>query len=128
MKSVFSVLLALLCLLTAGCSLLPDTSDGSSADGGATTTTTTATSAFISEARAVEIAEQHWSIRSGDRAPETGFIMTVTVMESPTADNPVYRMAFQWLVEVDGQPSNYSLLDTVRIDAKTGEIINPEAG
>lgn len=80
---------------------------------------------FISEERAIEIAAKYWNIQPGDRDPDTGFMMSIHVMESPTQENAKYRMALRWLVEVNGEPANYSTLDTINVDAVTGEILPP---
>lgn len=80
---------------------------------------------FISEERAIELAAKYWKIQPGDRDPDTGFMMSIHVMESPTQENAKYRMALRWLVEVNGEPANYSTLDTVNVDAVTGEILPP---
>lgn len=129
------VFLVAFCLLLTGCSLLPDTSGGgedvvtttTTTTITTTTTTTTTSSAFISEERALEIASSHWKIKSGDRDPKTGFMMTISPMELPTANNPEYRIALRWLVEVDGQVSHPSMLDSIRINAYTGDIVDPAA-
>ena len=86
-------------------------------------TTTTTAPAFISQEQAVEIAEQYWDIRTGDRDPGTGFMMTVGPMVLPTAETPEYVIALRWLVEVDGQPSHFSMVDSIRIDAVSGEVL-----
>lgn len=88
-----------------------------------TTTVTTTTPVFITEEQAVAIAEQHWGIHNGDVAPETGFMMTISPLELPTADNPIYHIALRWLVEVDGQASHFSMVDSIRIDAVSGEVL-----
>ena len=56
-----------------------------------------------------------------------GFMMTISPMELPTANNPEYRIALRWLVEVDGQVSHSSMLDSIRINAYTGDIVDPAA-
>lgn len=89
------------------------------------TTTTTTAAVFITEKKAVSIAEQYWGVKNGDIDPEMGFKMAIVPMESPTADNPTYRIALRWLVvDDDGQPSHYSTLDFVRIDAITGKVLS----
>ena len=140
MRKWLCIGVSLLFLLTAGCALLPNGEESSTpATTTTTTTTTTATTTttttattttttaaqFITEAQAVAIAEQYWNIRTGDRDPKTGFMMTVSPMELPTADNPEYRIALRWLVEVDGQVSHPSMLDSIRINAYTGDIVDP---
>lgn len=143
MRKWLCIGVSLLFLLTAGCTLLPNGEESSApATTTSTTTTTTTTTAtttttttaatttttaaqFITEAQAVAIVEQYWNIRTGDRDPKTGFMMTVSPMELPTADHPEYRIALRWLVEVDGQVSHPSMLDSIRINAYTGDIVDP---
>ena len=91
-----------------------------------TTTTTTTAPAFITEDAAVAIAEQYWNIRTGDRDPETGFMMTVGPMVLPTADTPEYIIALRWLVEDEnGQVTHSSMLDRITINAYTGDVVDP---
>ena len=136
---------SLLFLLTAGCALLPNGEESSATTTttsttsttittttttttttATTTTTTTTAPVFITEAQAVAIAEQYWNIRTGDRDPKTGFMMTVSPMELPTADNPEYRIALRWLVEDEnGQVTHSSMLDRITINAYTGDIVDP---
>lgn len=80
---------------------------------------------FITETRAIEIASAHWEIQSGDKDPETGYVMSIMAWETPTREEPYYRMALRWLVETEGGTGNYSTKDTVYIDAVTEEIIEP---
>lgn len=80
---------------------------------------------FISKEQAIEIASKYWKIQPGDRDPDTGFVLSIHVMEEPTQENAKYRMALRWLVEVDGQPANYSTLDIINVDAITGEVLPP---
>lgn len=139
MKKRLCGLLALVCLLSAGCTAAPHTDSDAPATTttttttAATTTTTTTTAAttttttartWIGEDRALAIAEQHWGIRSGDRDPKTGYLMTLMVRQTPTEETPEYRIVLQWLVEVDGQPSHQSMVDDVRIDAYSGEVLS----
>lgn len=137
MKKRLCGLLALACLLSAGCTAAPHTDSASptttttatttaatTTTTTAATTTTTAARTWISEDRALAIAEQHWGIRSGDRDPKTGYLMTLMVRQTPTEETPEYRIVLQWLVEVDGQPSHQSMVDDVRIDAYSGEVLS----
>ncbi len=73
----------------------------------------------ISLDEALEIASAHWGIRSGDIDPDTGFRFSL-IPKSSGAD--YYRISLSWLVE----NTNYSTLDTIVIDALTGEIVAPE--
>lgn len=84
---------------------------------------TPTTAAFISKERAIEVASAYWKVQPGDRAEETGFLLSIAVFEEPTEENPRYRMALRWLVEDEnGEPSHYSTLDTIYIDAVTEEV------
>lgn len=81
---------------------------------------------FISEQKALEIASDHWGIRSGDRDPDTGFMMSISIPVLPTEESPHYEVTLRWYVEnEEGQVMNASLLDFIYIDAVTGEIIEP---
>lgn len=126
MKKALSILLMLLFLLTAGCSLLPDTSDSGSDDVVTTTTTTTTTTAsdattFITEEKAVELASDYWGVRPGDRDPDTGFLFSIMVFDTPTEENPQYKVALRWLVN----DSHFSTVDQVLVNAVTGEVYYP---
>ena len=91
-----------------------------------TMTTTTTAPAFITEDAAVAIAEQYWNIRTGDRDPETGFMMTIGPMVLPTAETPEYIIALRWLVEDEnGQVTHSSMLDRITINAYTGDVVDP---
>ncbi|MBE6807210.1 MAG: hypothetical protein E7527_04270 [Ruminococcaceae bacterium] len=81
-----------------------------------------ASNEYITETRAIEIASAYWDIQPGDKDPDTGYVMSVHAMETPTEKNPYYRMALRWLVEVDGGTGNFSTLDTIYIHAVTEEI------
>ena len=109
-----------LCLLLAGC--------GAQAAGGgdtaATTTTAANASPYISEEQALAAAEAHFSIKAGTEDEQTGFLISYMVMQGPTEELPRYKVAMRWLVEVNGTPSNWSTLDIVEIDAKTGAVVS----
>lgn len=116
MKKMVSLLaIALcLCLLLVGC--------GADAD-----TTETPDAGFISETKAIEIAEKHFGIKNETRDDQTGYLITYAVIQAPTDEVPQYQVALQWLVEVDGQPSHQSRLDTVTIDAVSGNVVTDPA-
>lgn len=129
------VLLVVFCLLLTGCSLLPDTSGNSGEDAVTTTTTTTTTTtnttattttspAFISEDRAMEIAADYWNFEYGDRDPDTGFLMTIMLFDTPTAEAPQYEAVLKWLVTNDENDAagHWSTVDWIWIDAITEEI------
>ena len=109
-----------LCLLLAGC--------GAKAKGvDDTETPTTTAKGLISEEEAIAIAEQHFGIKNGSRDDKTGYLIAYRVLTAATEDNPVYHIGLQWLVEVEGVDSHWSMLDTVKIDAIHGGIqIQPE--
>ena len=155
MKKWLCLVIGAFFLLTVGCSALPedvpdDTPTTASTTTAATTTITTTTTmttttttteittttttevitttapAFITEDAAMAIAEQHWNIRTGDRDPETGFMMTISPMVLPTADTPEYIIALRWLVEDEnGQVTHSSMLDRITINAYTGDVVDP---
>ena len=109
-----------LCLLLAGC--------GAKAKGvDDTETPTTTAKGLISEEEAIAIAEQHFGIKNGSRDDKTGYLIAYRVLTAATETNPVYHIGLQWLVEVEGVDSHWSMLDTVKIEAIHGGIqIQPE--
>ena len=149
MKKWLCLVIGALFLLTVGCAALPEDAPGDTPISTTTTTTTTAAPtttttatttttttteattttaapAFISQEKAVEIAEQYWGIRTGDRDPGTGFMMTVGPMVLPTAETPEYVIALRWLVEDEnGQVTHSSMVDRITINAYTGDIVDP---
>lgn len=71
----------------------------------------------ISFDEALAIASEHWDVKNGDIAEETGFPMAITPVHS---DNPtVYKLALKWLVE----NHHYSTIEIIEIDAFTGEVL-----
>ncbi len=74
-------------------------------------------SSKITEEEAIEIASQHWGIKSGDKDEATGFPFLIMPVDS---SNDNITIALKWLV--DNQ--NYSTVDTVEIDLYTGKIVN----
>lgn len=109
-----------LCLLLSGC--------GAKAKGfDDTQSATTTTKGLISEEEAIAIAEQHFGIKNGSRDDKTGYLIAYRVLTAATETNPVYHIGLQWLVEVEGEDSHWSMLDTVKIEAIHGGIqIQPE--
>ncbi len=71
----------------------------------------------ISEDEAIEIASQHWGIKSGDKDEATGFPFLIMPVDS---SNDNITIALKWLVE----NNHYSTVDSVEIDPFTGEIVN----
>ncbi|MBQ7088258.1 MAG: hypothetical protein IJN04_01250 [Clostridia bacterium] len=110
----FSVVVLCLCLLLSACSAAaydnptpaPDAEDNG----------------FISEEEAIAVAEQHFGIKNGSVDDKTGYPMAYRVTQSPTAELPIYKVALQWQVTVDGEASHWSTLDTVEIEAVHGGI------
>ena len=149
MKKWLSIVLtALLCVALVGCAEQEKPADSTSttsapaaASSAASTTSTaskpaapshttqpTVSPIFITEEDALGIAALHFGIEPGTIAPETGYVMSYRVLQSPTEDDPRYKVALQWLVMVDGQPSHQSVLDFVYIDAYHGQVIEANEG
>ena len=88
-------------------------------------TTATNANTYISEQQALSIAAAYWGITLGERDPETGYEMTVSVQQTPTAEAPHYCIVRQVMVPsaagaaIDKRSSLY-------VDAVTGEVILPE--
>lgn len=76
---------------------------------------------YISEKEAMEIARRFWEVEPGEIDSETGFPLAVECVQTPEDGEPVYRMSLRWLVE----NSHWSTLDTLTIDAVTGETSQP---
>ena len=141
MKKWLSIaLVAVLCLLLAGCGVDEPVTENAVTTTAATTTTTTATTTtitttataatstvtqdfLISEAEALELVQQHLGIYNGDHDPQTGFLMSWMLEESPTVEKPLYVFILRWLVETDGEPSHFSTINWLSVDAYTGTII-----
>ena len=75
----------------------------------------------ISEEEAIEIAEDFLKIEGGTKDDKTGFLFSYFVFETPTEENPRYKIALRWLV----MDSHYSTVDEVYVDANTGECSYP---
>ena len=114
------ILLVVFCLVLSGCSLLPDTSDDNGEN--STPTTTTDASPFITEEQAIAVAAQYFGIEPGTVDNDTGFVMSYRSLYPLDEENPYYVIALQWLVTIDGEPSHQSMLDSVVVDAVTGEV------
>lgn len=118
------ILLALVVCLTAvmaGCGK-QDAADGDTAPTTTQNPNVPTKAKFISEDEAMAKAATHWNIRPGDRDPDNGYVFSLMTVETPTNDQPTYRVILRWLVEEEGEPSHYSTVDTVQIDAVTGEV------
>ena len=116
MKKMLSLtaLALCLCLLMAGCGAQAADGDDTAANA----------SPYISEEQALAAAEAHFGIKAGTEDAQTGFLISYMVMQGPTEELPRYKVAMRWLVEVNGTPSNWSTLDIVEIDAKTGAVVS----
>ena len=73
----------------------------------------------ITEEEALEIASQHWGIKSGDKDEETGFTFLIMPVES---SNDNFAIALKWLVD----NHHYSTVDSIEIDPYTGRIVNTD--
>ena len=71
----------------------------------------------ITEEEALEIASQHWGIKSGDKDEETGFTFLIMPVES---SNDNFAIDLKWLVD----NHHYSTVDSIEIDPYTGKIVN----
>lgn len=71
----------------------------------------------ITEEEALEIASQHWGIKSGDKDEETGFTFLIMPVES---SNDNFAIVLKWLVD----NHHYSTVDSIEIDPYTGKIVN----
>ena len=111
MKKWLCFLLAALFLLTVGC--------GAAADDGDTATTT---KGRLTKDDAIAAAEEFWGLHSGDRDPDTGYMLSVIVTDFPSDDDPYFRVVLRWMVEIDGEPDHPSQLDVVLVHADTGEV------
>ena len=111
---LFPLLALCLCLLFSACSAAAHTND--------TAAPTPTDDGFISEAEAIAAAEQHFGIQNGSVDQQTGFLMGYRITQTPTTKMPVYKVALQWQVTVNGEVSHWSMLDTVEIDAIHGGI------
>lgn len=119
------VLIALLCVTLIGCGKKEDKSAKK---------TTASTSAFIGEAEAIAAAEKHFGVKNGSVDKESGNEIALRVVVSATDGSPTYLVALQHFVENSGEnngeeeilgDSYWITKDTVRIDAKTGEVEKP---
>lgn len=105
MKKLFGVMIALVIFLSACATVSIDE-----------------TNTFdISEKRALEIATEYWQVEDGDVDKDTGFLIDIVIIKTPTASLPQYTVALKWLVEGE----NWSTVDEIKIDATTGECIVP---
>lgn len=71
---------------------------------------------WITEEKAIELASDYWDVEAGETDNETGFLLSIMVMEYPTEKNPTYKTALR--AHVEGHVTTY---DIILIDAVTGE-------
>ncbi len=121
MKKILAILsaLVLLTLSLCGCAVLTTKSEKASipSDSSSPSNEIAAETLKITEQEAIEIASQHWGIKSGDTDEATGFPFLVMPVVS---SNDNIKIALKWLVA----NQNYSTVDMVEIDPYTGKIIN----
>ena len=113
MQKWLCLLLVVFCLVIAGCSATPEDNSEDSVP-----VSDPSETAFITEEKALSLAEKFWDIQSGDRDPDTGFLFSLMVFEYPTKEKPEYRIALRWLVN----DSHFSTVDQVQVNALTGEV------
>ena len=78
---------------------------------------------LISEEQAMTIASDYWGIQTGNIDPVKGYIFRIEsfgLTQTPTGE-VVYEIALRWLVE----GVHYSTVETVWVDAETGEVMTP---
>ncbi len=95
------ILLVILCFTFTGCN--------------------TNTPTHITEAQALSIASDFWKTNSGDVDSETGFMYNIRIASTPTEESNNYEVVLSWLVD----NHHYSVVDTILIDASTGNISYP---
>lgn len=123
MKKIFILLFTfLLAISVCGCrvSMSKSETDSISSDSSSQSNEFASEASRITEEEAIEIASQHWGIKSGDKDEKTGFQFLIMPVDSST-DN--IRIDLKWLVE----NQHYSTVDTVEIDPYTGKIVNVDA-
>ena len=123
MKKLFDLLfIFLLTISVCGCGVSMTKSEMSSitSDYSSSFDESNADISRITEEKAIEIASQHWGIKSGDKDKATGFSFLIMPVESLNGN---IKIALKWLVE----NHHYSTVDIVEIDPYTGKIINVDA-
>ena len=78
---------------------------------------------FISEDKAIEIAIARWNVNLDEPDMMNGYYATVYVMESPTAENPHYKLGYRQVDTFGDEPRNSALFYTMEINAVTGEVL-----
>lgn len=82
---------------------------------------------YLSKSEAMEIASEHWGIRTGDVDPDNGFLYRIDSQGTVQAPDGriVYNIFLRWLVELpDG--SHYSTVENIWVDAVTGAVREAE--
>lgn len=87
-----------------------------------TPTTTTNANGFISEDEAIAVAEAHFGIQNGSTDDKTGYLIAYRVIQCPSAELPIYKVALQWQVKAEDESAHWSTLDTVEIEAVHGGV------
>lgn len=75
------------------------------------------TKEVLTEEQALEIAEQHWGLHTGDIDSGNGFKYRIGIVATPTDVAPYYVAYLSWLVN----NSHYSLVERIFIDSMSGE-------
>ncbi|MBQ8550927.1 MAG: hypothetical protein IJ426_06250 [Clostridia bacterium] len=120
MKKLFVLLFVLLlAVAVCGCgdSATKPESDPSTPESSVQSDENASKPSKITEEEAIQIASQHWGIKSGDKDEKTGFSFLIMPVEG---SNGNIKIALKWLVN----NQNYSTVDMVEIDPETGEILN----
>ena len=140
-KWLIFALVAVLCVTLMGCgkkeleettptqTTAPSTHDHTHAVGtthASAGKTTLPSRRYIYREEALKIAAEHYDIQPGDINPQNGYEMSYAVVHPATTQEPYYIIRLQWMVLVDGNPSHWSELDRIRIDAFTGAVTTEE--
>ena len=81
------------------------------------------TKEVLTKEQALEIAEQHWHLNTGDIDSGNGFKYRIGIVATPTDVAPYYVAYLSWLVNYlpDSNEQHYSLVEKIYIDAISGE-------
>ncbi len=116
MKKLFALFLIISIAAFSLCGCFNSTAETKTNENSSTTSDVSSEETRITEEEAIEIASEHWGIKSGDKDETTGFSFLIIPVES---GNDNIRVDLKWLVN----DSTYSTVDTVEIDSITGEIV-----
>ncbi len=117
MKRFFVLLLTISILSFSLCGCFNSAAESETADNSSNSSEVSSEDTKITEEEAIEIASNHWGIKSGDVDEKTGFPFLIMPAES---GNDNIRIDLKWLVN----DSNYSTVDSIEIDPVTGEIVS----